>query len=151
LISHQADNTNRPGLSINHTSWGNFSKNPIALSVETKRESDWDRAILQIGTWHSAQWRSLQWKTHADIGKIECLPGIIVERHSWYFVASTLENGRSKLYHKVRIGETDSRFGIYKLVIALQILGQWIEQVYWAAFKAIVLGTPDSPNPGGSA
>ncbi|KAF5977984.1 hypothetical protein FBULB1_6322 [Fusarium bulbicola] len=28
----------RPGLSINHTDWGDLCKNSIALSIETKRQ-----------------------------------------------------------------------------------------------------------------
>ncbi|KAH6867845.1 hypothetical protein B0T10DRAFT_362852, partial [Thelonectria olida] len=55
----------RPGFSINHTDWGNFSKHPIALSVETKRQAEWDRALFQIGTWHSSQWRALQRESDA--------------------------------------------------------------------------------------
>ncbi|KAF4975467.1 hypothetical protein FZEAL_7746 [Fusarium zealandicum] len=128
----------RPGLSINHTDWGNFCKHPIALSIETKRQSEWDRALLQIGTWHSAQWRALQFD--APLKAIDCLPGVVVQGHSWCFVASTLEDGRSKLYHKLDIGGTDSHFAAYKLVMALQCLASWIDDTYWPAFKADILG-----------
>ncbi|KAJ3531063.1 hypothetical protein NM208_g9045 [Fusarium decemcellulare] len=128
----------RPGLSINQTDWGNFNKHPIALSIETKRQSEWEKALLQIGTWHSAQWRALDCSDEGE--SIQCLPGIIVQGHAWYFVASTLEDGRSKLYHKLDIGGTDSHFGVYKLAMALQCLASWIEHTYWPAFKAQVLG-----------
>ncbi|KAH6949465.1 hypothetical protein DER45DRAFT_599938 [Fusarium avenaceum] len=78
----------RPGLLINHTDWGDLCTNPIALSIETKRQDDWNKALLQVGTWHSAQWRALPTKLRA----IEFLTGIIVRGHSWYFLASTLED-----------------------------------------------------------
>lgn len=129
----------RPGFPINHTDWGNFNKHPIALSVETKRQAEWDRALLQIGTWHSSQWRALQRGSDAHMAGMGCLPGIIVQGHSWYFVASTVETGKAKLYHKLDIGGTDSHFRVYKLVVALQYLGEWIEGVYWPAFKQAVL------------
>ncbi|KAH7142178.1 hypothetical protein EDB81DRAFT_869910 [Dactylonectria macrodidyma] len=103
-------------------------KHPIALSVETKRQAEWDWALLQIGTWHSSQWRALQRESDADVAGIGCLPGII-----------TVEGGKAKLYHKLDIGGTDSHFRVYKLVVALQYLGEWIEEVYWPAFKQTVL------------
>ncbi|RKK66756.1 hypothetical protein BFJ68_g18577, partial [Fusarium oxysporum] len=28
--------------------------------METKRQAEWEKALLQIATWHSAQWRALQ-------------------------------------------------------------------------------------------
>jgi hypothetical protein len=140
--SHEADIIDslvktRPGISINHTDWGNFCKHPIALSIETKRQAEWDRALLQTGTWHSAQWRALQF--NSNIRSLECLPGIMVQGHSWYFVASTLESGRSKLYHELDIGSTKSHFDLYKLIISLQCLGFWIEHSYWPAFIDDVL------------
>lgn len=134
----------RPGISINHTGWGNLRKHPIALSIETKREPDRDRALLQIGTWHSSQWRALQWQSKADLTAIGFLPGIMVQGHSWQFVASTLQGGKSKLYHELEIGGTGSHFAVYKLAIALQCLGRWIEQTYWPAFKAAILDIPSS-------
>jgi hypothetical protein len=69
--------TTRPGISINHTDWGDLCKNPIVLSIETKRQVSWEKALLQIGTWHSAQWRALR----GNIQTIEFLAGIIVQDH----------------------------------------------------------------------
>ncbi|KAI6750629.1 hypothetical protein HG530_014525 [Fusarium avenaceum] len=128
----------RPGLSINQTDWGDLCTNPIALSIETKRQDDWNKALLQVGTWHSAQWRALPSTLHA----IEFLTGIIVRGHSWYFLASTLEDGKSVLYHEESIGGTKNIFEVYKLLMALQCLGSWTKEKYWPAFRSDVLKLP---------
>ncbi|PWI65488.1 hypothetical protein PCL_07089 [Purpureocillium lilacinum] len=89
----------RPAQSINHTDLGDFCKRPIALSIETKRPHvERDNATLQIGTWQSAQWRSLRHNRSRPLESIEFLPGIIVQGHDWQFVASVLdENDKSVL------------------------------------------------------
>ncbi|KAF5584631.1 uncharacterized protein FSUBG_12720 [Fusarium subglutinans] len=129
----------RPGLSINHTDWGDLCKNPVALSIETKRQVSWEKALLQIGTWHAAQWRSLR----GNIEAIEFLAGIIVQDHDWFFVASTLQDGKSKTYHRLPLGSTYNAFDLYKLLISLQSLGAWIKEKYWPAFRKDMLNIKD--------
>lgn len=133
----------RPGLSINHTDLGNFCKHPIALSIETKRPGEHgDKATLQMGTWHSSQWRSLRYPLFRPraTGSIEFLPGIIIQGHDWQFVATILDgNNKALLLTGVKIGGTDSEMSVYSLVAALQHLRQWIKDVYWPAFVADVL------------
>ncbi|KAM6514195.1 hypothetical protein FALCPG4_015353 [Fusarium falciforme] len=121
----------RSGQSINHTDLGNFCKHPIALSIETKRPGEQgDNATLQMGTWHSAQWRSLRRRR-----AIEFLPGLIVQGHAWQFVASILdESGKSLLLETVPLGRTDTEIGVYSLVVALLRLSRWIVEEYWPAF-----------------
>ncbi|KAJ9413130.1 hypothetical protein FOXG_16720 [Fusarium oxysporum f. sp. lycopersici 4287] len=128
----------RPGLSINHTDWGDLCKNPIALSIETKRQVSWEKALLQICTWHSAQWRALR----DHVKDIEFLAGIIVQDHDWFFVASTLEEGKSTTYHRLPLGSTYNAFDSYKLLISLQCLRAWINEQYWPAFRSDVLKLP---------
>ncbi|KAH7187969.1 hypothetical protein DER44DRAFT_852911 [Fusarium oxysporum] len=130
--------TTRPGISINHTDWGDLCKNPIVLSIETKRQVSWEKALLQIGTWHSAQWRALR----GNIQTIEFLAGIIVQDHDWFFVASTLEGGKSTTYHRLPLGSTYNAFALYKLLMSLQCLGSWIKEEYWPAFRSDVLKLP---------
>ncbi|GKU09970.1 unnamed protein product [Fusarium langsethiae] len=125
----------RPSLSINHTDWGDLCKNPIALSIETKRQVSWEKALLQIGTWHAAQWRSLP----EDVKKIEFLAGIIVQDHHWYFVASTLQDGKSRTYHRLQIGSTYNAFDLFKLLRSLQCLDKWVGEKYWPAFQHDIL------------
>ncbi|KAJ3531693.1 hypothetical protein NM208_g8768 [Fusarium decemcellulare] len=128
----------RPGFSINHTDLGNFCKHPIALSIETKRPGEHrDRATLQMGTWHSSQWRSLRYPLFQPrtAGSIEFLPGIIIQGHDWQFVATILDqNHKALLLTGVRIGGTETELAVYSLIVALQHLREWIKDVYWPAF-----------------
>ncbi|KAF4990237.1 hypothetical protein FDECE_14457 [Fusarium decemcellulare] len=132
----------RPDQTINHTDWGSFSKNPIAISIETKRHlENWDKAMLQIGTWHSSQWQSLLWGKESPLVSLQFIPGIIVQGHQWRFVASTFnyKNSKTTLYHSVEIGDTETELGIYKIMMSLQYLKTWVEKVYWPAFKTDML------------
>ncbi|KAJ6050559.1 uncharacterized protein N7446_010668 [Penicillium canescens] len=137
----------RPGKSINHTDWADLTKYPIAISIETKGPSiGYETALLQVATWHSAQWRSLCWAKQ-DMNlltfscQIEFLPGIIVMQHHWWFVATALnEGGKAQTFERLLLGETESLLGIYKLSMALQKLVEWARDQYWPAFQSDVLG-----------
>ncbi|KAK7420550.1 hypothetical protein QQX98_002749 [Neonectria punicea] len=46
----------RPSMSINHTDWGDLTKYPVAIYIETKGpEQSYETALLQMATWHSSQ------------------------------------------------------------------------------------------------
>ncbi|KAL0929272.1 uncharacterized protein CTRU02_215813 [Colletotrichum truncatum] len=136
--------SSRPGSSINHSDMGGLTHLPIALSLETKRPGvEWDKALLQVGTWQTAQFRSLKqlgWDPEASA--IEFLPAVIVQGHDWDFVATVpgLAGDQSVIYLKVPMGSTRHEWGILKLVLALQCVTQWCEGVFWPAFKRECLG-----------
>ncbi|KAM4055927.1 hypothetical protein HRG_002852 [Hirsutella rhossiliensis] len=135
----------RPDLSINHTEWGNLSKHPIAISIETKHQGgDSAVALLRMATWHSAQWRSLRLgnsdEERARLA-LQFLPGIIVQGHDWKFVATTLgEDFMATTFKSLSMGTTESIPDIYQLAVSLQRLKVWAEEEYWPAFKATILG-----------
>lgn len=142
----------RPGNSINHTDWASLRKHPIAISIETKRQGEqYDAALLQIATWHSALWRSLRWGRHEDatssLPTIEFLSGLIIQGHDWQFLPSILgEDGVSKVVRPpVQIGDTRTEPAILKLFSSLQVLKQDAEDIFWPAFKADVLGAAVGP------
>ncbi|KAH7309058.1 hypothetical protein B0I35DRAFT_91532 [Stachybotrys elegans] len=57
----QLISSTRPDRSINHSAWGNFVRDPIALSIETKcHDGDMTKSTLQMGIWLSSQWRNLR-------------------------------------------------------------------------------------------
>ncbi|KAK1506517.1 uncharacterized protein CCOS01_16569 [Colletotrichum costaricense] len=134
-----------PGRSINHSDWGNFTRNPIAISFETKRsDEDTNKSILQMGTWHSCQWRSLRKLAHGSPErKLGFLPGVMVLGHEWSFVASVPGPAeQSILYTRQRMGTTETEVGIYKILGALQLLRDWTAKEYWPAFKTGILRLP---------
>lgn len=136
----------RPGDSINQTDCGLLRKHPIAGSIEVKRQGEqYDAAVLQIGTWHSAQWRSLRWGRNADdesLPNIKFLSGYIIYGHDWQFIPSVLdEEGVSRLVRPaLQIGDTRTVPGILKLFASLQVLKEDAEEAFWPAFRADVLG-----------
>ncbi|KAK1564284.1 uncharacterized protein LY79DRAFT_530173 [Colletotrichum navitas] len=135
-----------PGRCINHSDWGNFTQNPIAVSFETKRsEEDTDKSILQMGTWHSCQWRSIsklaRGRPERELGGF--LSGVIVLGHEWSFVASVPGPAeQSILYSRQRMGTTETEIGVCKVLAALQALHDWTATEYWPAFRARILGLP---------
>ncbi|KAJ5005908.1 hypothetical protein K4K57_011469 [Colletotrichum sp. SAR 10_99] len=133
--------TTRPGASINHTDWGNLSSDPIALSIETKRDGEGlEQALSQIGTWHASQWRSLLLEKQQTPVDIDFLPAFIAQGHSWYFVATTRhDSGQAWLYTKVEVGTTETLVGTFQILVALQYLKCWIEDTYWPAFRRYML------------
>lgn len=91
---------------------------------------------LQMGTWQSAQWRSLQHKRYASFGPIDFLP----QGRDWQFVASILdENDKPVLLKGVQLGGTDSELKIYSLILRLRRLKRWIVEDYWPPFVSDVL------------
>ncbi|OBR02016.1 hypothetical protein CH63R_14588 [Colletotrichum higginsianum IMI 349063] len=132
----------RPGASINHTDMGSLATHPIAVSIETKRPGEeWSKAMLQLGTWHAAQLRSLENLGHCPTtSAMEFLPALIVQGHDWYFVATVpRSDAPPTVFTRVRIGSTEDHFGVYQLVLALQHVSRWAEQVFWPAMRSEIL------------
>ncbi|KAH6964927.1 hypothetical protein EDB82DRAFT_435187 [Fusarium venenatum] len=112
----------RPLGTINHIDSGRLNKDPIVISIETKKHGEeYGKAVTQMATWHSAQLRSLRY-TCTTLKQIQFLPGIIVQGHVWLFVATVERNGRAVLFHQAPIGDTASEEGILKLLLSLQHL-----------------------------
>ncbi|KAJ4130613.1 hypothetical protein NW754_009666 [Fusarium falciforme] len=85
-----------PEASINHTPFTPFSKRPISVSIETKRQNgEGDKAVLQIGIWQAAQWNLLSELTESRIEDLSFIPGIVVEGHEWKLVATTHRAGKT--------------------------------------------------------
>lgn len=106
----------RAEQSINHTDYAALADMPIAVSIETKRgPENWSAAVLQMGTWQTAQLRSLSslllFQSPSDVPSIppspspssqpyinppqmvlpaalSFLPGIIIQGHDWSFVVT---------------------------------------------------------------
>ena len=85
-----------PEATINHTPFTPFSKRPISVSIETKRQNgEGDKAVLQIGIWQAAQWNLLSELTGSGIEELSFIPGIVVEGHEWKLVATTHKAGKT--------------------------------------------------------
>ncbi|KAK1774257.1 hypothetical protein QBC45DRAFT_458852, partial [Copromyces sp. CBS 386.78] len=147
--------------SINHTDHFPPRRNPITVSIETKRSGDnWDEAGLRIAVWQAAQWNFLRWmaqgdtdgdsssssravgdmrhETRNDLG-LEFLPGIVIMGHEWFLTATTNDGKSTTFWSRVQIGSTESALGVYKIICVVQYLAQWSRDVYWPWFRQTIL------------
>ncbi|KAK2053474.1 hypothetical protein LY76DRAFT_274210 [Colletotrichum caudatum] len=81
----------------NHNGFIPIASRPVAASIETKRDdSHTQKAALQMGIWHTGQWKFLLDKAGSDaLGGLPFLPGIVVHGHRWCFVATTYIGGKT--------------------------------------------------------
>ena len=148
------------GYSINHTDYTPFALRPIILSIETKRAAvEWDKSVLQMGTWQATQLRALSTLAKAvarldspegissdeeeatmERLPIDFVPGLIIQGHDWIFVATTVDDqGTITFRSKIFIGSTDTVLGIYTILAVLKHLVRWSHITYWPLFKKILL------------
>ncbi|KAL0929784.1 uncharacterized protein CTRU02_215214 [Colletotrichum truncatum] len=130
-------------MSINHTNYAPLRRRPIGLSIETKgHDEGLGDAKTQLLIWFAAQWQSLERLAHRlePLQPLpDFLPGVIIEGHQWYFVASTKDKSETILWMKQLIGSTEEAIGVYSIVCALQYLSRWIRTVYWPVFQRYLL------------
>ncbi|KAE9566689.1 hypothetical protein CGMCC3_g17142 [Colletotrichum fructicola] len=112
----------RPEVTINHTDHGVLCKSPIVVSFEAKRSgADLEMATVQIGNMALVAVAGCG-KCPNDLPAILFLPGVIINGHSWSFVASAIKDGRCVLYSEVELGKTSTGFGIITSPVAPQHL-----------------------------
>ncbi|GJC86385.1 hypothetical protein ColLi_09223 [Colletotrichum liriopes] len=98
--------------------------------VNSRSREEWDKAILQLETWLSAQWRNLDDLGWKPTSAIQLLPGIFVQGHHWHFVAALRHGSQVTLISDVYIGGTADHYGVYQIATSLQVLARWSCRVY---------------------
>ena len=132
----------RVAPSINSTSaeWIRF--NPIAVSIETKREADHrDLADVQLGIWTVSHFLKLQQLTQdPSTAKLPVLPVISVVGHQWRLMLAYMTPGpRLEMLSYVLLGDTLTLAGVYRVVAALRRLAKWVDEQYRPWFERNVL------------
>lgn len=156
-------------LSVNHTDFAPLQLRPIVLSIKTKKPGTApDKAQLQMGVWHAAQWsflrsavslavqyRSLPTESTPDpsssdqtehtaqvdaaLSRLGFIPGIMVHGHRWFFVLSTLEGQKTIVCPERQFGSTENILETYQIVAGLRELGAWARDVYLPWFQDNIL------------
>lgn len=151
-----------PCAVVNYTDFVPLRSRPVAVSIETKRRGADQpaEAGLQMGTCHAAQWNLLSrlvvnhgTGTDEDKGQgvgvgasgkaldsLPFLPGVVVNGHSWNFVATTREGRKTILWQERCFGDTSNPLGVYKVVAGIQRLARWARDIYWPWYRGNVLG-----------
>ncbi|KAL7783409.1 hypothetical protein V8C37DRAFT_49455 [Trichoderma ceciliae] len=159
LKAATAFSSTAPTLSINHTDFQPLQLRPLLLSIETKKPGiEGEKAQLQIGVWHAAQWAFLHWAVGqklqqkqqltdeefkaeklAALSKLGFIPGIIIHWNRWNLVLSTYNNGKTKLWVELAFGTTKNIREIYAIVAGVRELTAWARDIYLPWFKENVL------------
>ncbi|KAK1761906.1 hypothetical protein QBC33DRAFT_564290 [Phialemonium atrogriseum] len=133
-----------PCQSINHSDFGPLRRDPVAVSVETKRAgAGGEEARLQVGTWHAAQWKllaGLVGDAGGDLAALPFLPAVIVTGHDWAFACTTREGRRTILWADCPFGSTRSVLGVYSIIYGIQYLARWSREIYLPWYLKNVLG-----------
>ncbi|KAL7782526.1 hypothetical protein V8C37DRAFT_413883 [Trichoderma ceciliae] len=158
-----------PTKSINHTACYALQFRPVVISIETKQAGGggWDRAQLQMGVWHAAQWTFLRWgveqklrtqrlaqdtpddetfkaETLGALSKLGFIPGIFVNGNRWHLVISTYDDGKTTLWAEWVFGATKSLMKIYAVIAGVRELTAWGRDTYLPWFKENVLTVGES-------
>ncbi|KAL7932216.1 hypothetical protein V8C35DRAFT_307712 [Trichoderma chlorosporum] len=130
-----------PTQSVNHTDFVSIQYDPLLLSIETKTSAaELEKAKLQIGIWHAAQWNFLEWAVGekllqqriaqgldepttaqdqedfkkeklAALSALAFIPGIIISGYRWLPVLSTYDETK-----KTTVLCTDTAFGTTRTI-----------------------------------
>ena len=137
-----------PCQTINHTDYYPLRNWPIAVSIETKNQAG-DKlaaAELQLGTWHTAQWKLLEdlvAKSGGSFVDLPFLPAVVVKGDEWSFVATTRDGSKTVLWFNTVFGSTKTPLGVYSAVWGLQRLTKWASDIYWPWFRKNALRIPE--------
>ncbi|KAK0755583.1 hypothetical protein N5P37_011825 [Trichoderma harzianum] len=147
--------------SVNHTGYYGLQFSPLIISIETKQPGggEWDRAQLQMGVWHAAQWNFLRSgveqklrtqrpaqdddtfkaETLSALSKLGFIPGIFVNGSRWHLVISTYDDGKTTLWAEWVFGATKSLMKIFAVIAGVRELTAWGRDQYLPWFKQNVL------------
>ncbi|KAF4461297.1 hypothetical protein FALBO_11912 [Fusarium albosuccineum] len=149
-IGHDINRLRRSPVdtTFNHTDSWYFSDNPLALSINT------DGKRLDLGISEATRWKCLKdflkgVKAHGaeelELSLPEFLPAILVDGEDWYVVITTHERKKTTVWHQIKIGSTSSVQGIYQIIAVLQLLRQWVEDIFWPWLKDVLEQSRPTP------
>ncbi|KAG8674053.1 hypothetical protein FPOAC2_00027 [Fusarium poae] len=127
---------------FNWTSDRMLQQYPLAFSIETKRYGgNAAKGEQQMGIWHAAQWDFLITRAGADaVAKLEFLPGIVVQGHTWSLVITTRNEGTTTVLCGLEFGNTGSVVGVFQVMAGLRVLRKWSLEVLWPWYKMYLPG-----------
>ncbi|EXK25033.1 hypothetical protein FOMG_18275 [Fusarium oxysporum f. sp. melonis 26406] len=130
-------------VTINQTTYDALVRRPAPIFIETKASTSMvNRSQVQLGIWTAACFQRLQaaQSTKDPIA----IPVIQVYGHVWHVLfAMDDEDKILILDQSIRIGDTATVMGIYQLVAALRVIGNWIDTTFRTWIGGFLEGTQD--------
>jgi len=122
---------------INQTRYDPVRFEPCAVSIETKVQASEEEGKVQLAMWSSAYFarirsfrqsmdgiRSLSTAGDAKIVSTITLPLFLVNRHHWSLLFARDCEDHIEVIGELRVGDTRSLHGMYKLLSALRCLAE---------------------------
>lgn len=129
-----------PGRYMNHTDYEFVRENPIAFSIETKRQGEGgEKGVEQLAVWQSAHWKFLRDHIVSRGSKLpDLIPALLVDGNDWQFILTTPDGLRTKIWVGIVDFSTSSEEGVFVLVYALQVLRAWAQDEYWRWLRGVI-------------
>lgn len=112
---------------------GSVGQYPLAIPVTVAAASgDKTQVWHELANMLTAQWLWLQGLHQAAPPNLSFLLGIVVEDYLWYMGALVPSEGdtTNTVLIKLPLGSTRNLATVYKLLLSLELLREWTEQVY---------------------
>lgn len=119
-----------PSINAPSAEWIRFE--PIAVSIETKRHTDYqDSGELQLGSWTIAHFLKLRQLMRDPSQDLPVLPVVYIVVHQWRLMLAHEKPGpRLNVHSYMVLGETSSFVGIYRIIAAIRRLARWVDEEY---------------------
>ncbi|WPH03969.1 Hypothetical protein R9X50_00685200 [Acrodontium crateriforme] len=121
--------------SLSPTMYAPLTEDPLALSIETKRDGgDVDDAINQISIWglaHISKLRRLLHHAGNTTAQLPFLPAVYVQGGLWTVVFICPGDTTATLWNGITFGDTASPEGVHQVVTGIgQLIDEWIEREF---------------------
>ncbi|KAJ9634659.1 hypothetical protein H2199_008944 [Coniosporium tulheliwenetii] len=142
-----------PLQTINQTRYDGVRFKPCAVSIETKVQSNEQDGKIQLGMWSSAYFariRRLQQDRDDAAGlpseesgrsaSTVTLPLLLANTHNWSLLFARDREDCIEVMGELRVGDTASLHGLYKLLSTLRLLAEWSNSTFREWIESEVLG-----------
>ena len=132
--------------SVNQSEIACLKFDPIAISIETKKEGGSEvKGNIQLSTWVAAQYAKLR-RLAPHAKSLPGLPVILTSGHDWFLMFAEMKPtfDRVTIYRDLQLGSTKTIIGTYQIIASLQRLIKWVQEVYRPWFQSVVLDVVSS-------
>ncbi|KAK2471344.1 hypothetical protein H9L39_17575 [Fusarium oxysporum f. sp. albedinis] len=115
---------------INQTTYDALARRPAPVFIETKASTSMlNRSQVQLGIWTAAWFQRL--RAAQSTKDPIAIPVIQVYGHVWHVLFAMDDKDKILILDQsIRIGDTATVVGIYQLIAALRVIGNWMDRTF---------------------